>query len=993
MKRVLIALVNLIIVAAVVIAVVLYVRNVGNDGLEKSRTTFQSTVSTMEEIANNYMEDSQTIVSGWADYLENVECTMDEAMEVVSAMNAQDDVQVHLIWADTYEGVSSVSHVTSPYDHDVTYASDRLSSLFSSMEADDQLHMTHRYANPIDGSYVVAFCELVSLKDGNADRDAILMRVVPLSLLEERWTFPTEYGDSASIALIDADGNYIIKPSSMKNETLYDFIYSYNKASINADTLKEEVNANESGSFTAENNKGEECFMAYHHLTDNYEWVLVASIPMALLSGSTIDWNIPIMVMAALVLLLLIDLTWYVMIRRGEKKSEAMMLEQKSIIDTLSTEYTTMFLLNPEDGQCEMYRKDEGFTEKTGMQLPDRFAYSNMISAYVQNIVHPEDRERTLQQVKIESMLDTVPEKGTGYVTFRRLINGEEDYFQLGYGRIDEGEHKENLVLGMRNVTETVKAEQEKEKQLREALAAAQHANNAKSVFLSNMSHDIRTPMNAIIGFTTLAAAHIDNKDQVIDYLGKIQTSSDHLLSLINDVLDMSRIESGKVQIEEGEVHLPDVLHDLRTIIIANINAKQQELFIDTLDVEHENVITDKLRLNQVLLNLLSNAIKFTPNGGTISVRVQEKPSKTSGMAHYEFRVKDTGIGMEPEFAEHVFEVFTREQSSTVSGIQGTGLGMAITKNIVDMMGGTITVNSEKGVGTEFVVNVEFKITGDLSQPRAIPELEGLRALVADDDSTTAVSVAKMLGEIGMRADWTLTGKEAVLRTQVAKEENNSYAAYIIDWLMPDMNGIETVRRIRHIIGDETPIIVLTAYDFSSIEEEAREAGVTAFCSKPLFMSELRRVLSNAFSTPQAEEPETPEKVKRADFTGKRILLVEDNEFNREIAVEILSEYGCEVDTAEDGDIAVEKIRQEEAGHYDVVLMDIQMPRMDGYQATRLIRSLPDRAKAEIPIIAMTANAFEEDRQKAVDAGMNGHLAKPIDIPMLQETLTGIFNK
>ena len=991
MKRVLIALVNLIIVAAVVIAVVIYVRDVGDSDLEKSRTSFQSTVSTMEEIANNYMEDSQTIVNGWADYIESEDFTMDEALESVSAMNAQDDVQVHLIWADTFEGVSSAAHVTSPYDNDVTYASKQLSSLFSSIEADDVLHMTHRYANPIDGSYVVAFCELVTLKDSGADRDAILMRVVPLTLLEERWTFPTEYGDSASIALIDAEGNYIIKPSSMKNETFYDFIYSYNKGSMNADALKEEVNGTGSGSFTADDNKGEECFLAYHHLQDNYEWVLMASIPVALLSGNSVDWTIPIMVMAALLVLLMIDLTWYILIRKREKKSETMMLEQKSIIDVLSTEYTTMFILNPENGQCEIYRKDAGFTEKTGMDLPDRFPYANMIDTYVRNIVHPEDRERLLEQASIESLLNTVPETGTGYVSFRRLIAGEEDYYQLGYGRISEGEHKEKLVLGMRDVTEMVKTEQEREKQLREALAAAQHANNAKSVFLSNMSHDTRTPMNAIIGFTTLAAAHIDNKEQVVSYLGKIQTSSDHLLSLINDVLDMSRIESGKVQIEEGEVRLPDILHDLRTIIIANINAKQQELYIDTLDVEHENVITDKLRLNQVLLNLLSNAIKFTPNGGTISVRVQELPSKTAGRANYEFRVKDTGIGMEPEFAEHVFEAFTREQSSTVSGIQGTGLGMAITKNIVDMMGGTITVNSKKGVGTEFVVNVEFEICDEVSESRTIPELEGLRALVADDDSTTAVSVAKMLGEIGMRADWTLTGKEAVLRTQIAKEENDSYAAYIIDWLMPDMNGIETIRRIRRIIGSETPIIVLTAYDWAAIEEEAREAGVTAFCSKPLFMSELRRVLANALKKEEEVEIEAQKEDQGVDLSGKNILLVEDNEFNREIAVEIISAYGCNIDTAEDGDIAVEKISQAAAGRYDLVLMDIQMPRMDGYQATRLIRALPDRNKANIPIVAMTANAFEEDKKKAFEAGMNGHLAKPIDIGKLQEVLKDIL--
>ena len=524
-----------------------------------------------------------------------------------------------------------------------------------------------------------------------------------------------------------------------------------------------------------------------------------------------------------------------------------------------------------------------------------------------------------------------------------------------------------------------------------QSFLVAEEANKAKSTFLSNMSHDIRTPMNAIIGFTTLAASNIDNQEKVKDYLSKILSSSNHLLSLINDVLDMSRIESGKIYLEEQEANLSDILHDIKTIITGQIHAKQLELYMDVMDVTDEDVYCDKTRLNQVLLNLLSNAIKFTPAGGTVSVRVAQLPNAPEGSGLYEIRVKDTGIGMSQQFAKRIFEPFERERTSTVSKIQGTGLGMAISKNIIDMMGGTIEVHTEQDKGTEFVIRVALRLQPERRSAEKIKELEGLKALVVDDDFNTCDSVTKMLVQVGMRSEWTLFGKEAIFRARQSIELGDAFHAYIIDWRLPDMNGIEVTRQIR-ALGDETPIIILTAYDWSDIEAEAKAAGVTAFCSKPMFMSDLRETLLAALGQQKAESGSILPHVNDAfRFKEKRLLLVEDNELNREIALEILGEYGFQIDSAENGVQAVEKVTASKPGDYDLVLMDIQMPLMDGYEATRRIRALENPALAGIPILAMTANAFDEDRKAAMDCGMNGFLSKPIQIEELIHTLQSVF--
>ena len=496
--------------------------------------------------------------------------------------------------------------------------------------------------------------------------------------------------------------------------------------------------------------------------------------------------------------------------------------------------------------------------------------------------------------------------------------------------------------------------------------------------------------MNAIIGFATIAASHIDNKDQVRDCLQKVLSSSNHLLSLINDILDMSRIESGKVQIKEQECNISELMHNLVNIIQPQVKAKQLELFIDTFEVVNEDVLADALKINQVFINLMSNAVKYTPAGGTISFRIMQKTTFRHGYGDYTFIIKDTGIGMSPDFVAHIFEPFEREATATQSGIQGTGLGMAITKNIVEMMNGSISVESKLGKGSTFTVELTLKLQDTKKNAEQLKELHGLRALVVDDDFNICDSVSKMLKKLGMRAEWTTSGREAAYRAKLALEEGDSYHTYILDWQMPELNGVETARKIRKMVGDNAPIIILTAYDWSDIEEEAKAAGITAFCAKPLFMSDLKSALLAANNLLDKTEDVAP--WTTADFKGKRVLLVEDIELNREIAEFILTEAGFLVDCAPDGTDAVSMMEKAEENYYDVILMDVQMPIMNGYEATRSIRNMQRKDVKDLPIIAMTANALEEDKEAALKNGMSAHIAKPLDMDVFISVLNKFVN-
>ena len=786
---------------------------------------------------------------------------------------------------------------------------------------------------------------------------------------------------NASNYVIYPDGRVVIDNSVNRKETIYNFIAMLRDHSdLSEEQITELSNAFAQGSSGNLKVKlGDTSYYLVYEGAAVQDWTMVGLVPVSIVNAN-------------------LDELWFrtAQIVAGIAAGLALLV----ILLIVRRSHTTLRRKNTEISyRDELFQKLSRNVDDVFLMLDAETSKVDYVSPNIERLLGIPWRE-VRQDARVLAALHPKddPERDKNYL--KGLLSGQQREWDTEYEHRETKERRwfHNIAMGSEVegrakyilVMSDRTADRQVNQALSDAVAAAETANRAKSTFLSNMSHDIRTPMNAIIGFTTLAISNIDDTERVKDYLGKTLASSNHLLSLINDVLDMSRIESGKIHLEEVEVNLSDVLHDLKTIVSGQIFAKQLELYMDVMDVTDEDVYCDKTRLNQILLNLLSNAIKFTPAGGTVSVRVRQLAGKVRGCGQYEFRIKDNGIGMSPEFAKKIFEPFERERTSTVSRIQGTGLGMAITKNIVDMMGGTIEVQTAQGKGSEFIIRVPLRVQTEHRPVEKITELEGLKALVVDDDFNTCDSVTKMLVKVGMRAEWTLSGKEAVLRARQSIEMSDAYHAYIIDWRLPDMNGIEVTRRIRSL-NDDTPIIILTAYDWSDIEVEAKAAGVTAFCAKPMFMSDLRETLMSALGQKQTDAAQGLLPDKNADFKGKHILLVEDNELNREIAQEILREYGFLVDSAENGAVAVEKVSTAAPGSYDLVLMDVQMPIMDGYTATRQIRALDDPARAKLPILAMTANAFDEDRRNALESGMNGFLSKPIVIGDLVQELHKIL--
>lgn len=599
-----------------------------------------------------------------------------------------------------------------------------------------------------------------------------------------------------------------------------------------------------------------------------------------------------------------------------------------------------------------------------------------------------DETSRNTMNAHISCMLKGEP---VHFVIQSKDKNGNDAWLQLNGECIGwEGDEPIYLIvyINITDITEQRELQKKLEKQskqLKEALKSAEQANQAKSDFLARMSHDIRTPMNAIMGMATIAKAHVDERERILDCMEKINGASKLLLSLINEVLDMSKIESGRLILSEDEFNVGELLQDLVVMMQPEIKNKQQTLNIHVKNLRHENVKGDTQRIKQVLMNILSNAIKYTPENGRITIEIYEKDPH-NGIGNYQFVFEDNGRGMKPEFLDKIFEPFERASDDEIKRIQGTGLGMSISHKIIQMMGGDIKVESEYGKGSRFTIDMPLVCRDQ--KPDDKIEVEGLEVLVVDDDKIACLNTSSCLREIGINSECVYSGREAIEKVRQHHLAEKEYFAVIIDLKMPQMNGIETTRQIRRFVGADVPIIILSAYDLEEYEAEAKEVKANGFITKPLYKSKLLQVLRSFLDEGDQPEPIRPFKLSNADYSGKRILLVEDNELNREIAVEIIGSTGITIDTAINGLDAVHKVAQSEEGFYQIILMDIQMPIMDGYEATRQIRSLQRRDIAHMPIIAMTANAFSEDVTNAIKAGMNYHLAKPIDIGALMGILS-----
>ncbi len=679
--------------------------------------------------------------------------------------------------------------------------------------------------------------------------------------------------------------------------------------------------------------------------------------------------------------------------RRQQASEEAIQKREKyqlKILAALSQDYSVIYYVDLDKDQSKAVRHDKGLLDTPDADIPLAHQYSEAMHSFINTYVQPDTKESILELCDPQAVICRLREENGFIVRYRILPNHRnQEFFEMHFVNVSENEQEHSMVLGIRCVDEAVQEEQTQKQLLQDALEAANRASAAKSDFMSKMSHDIRTPMNAIIGMTAIAAAHAENPDRVRDALSKISSSSRHLLGLINEVLDMSKVESGTISLASEEFSLSDLLNSMLLMIQPQIQAHKHNLQVHIYDIKHENVIGDSLRIQQVFLNLMSNAVKYTPDGGEINFTVREQAVSARSTGCYEFIVEDNGIGMSEEYLTHIFEPFSRAEDLRTSKIQGTGLGMAITQNIVHMMNGNITVESQLGKGSKFTVTIYLKLQ-DVQDIDA-SELTDLSVLVVDDDESACQSLCTMLDEIGMRSEGCTSGQDAVAAVQHSLNTALPFYAAILDWKMPGMDGLETARAIKRLVGDTLPIIILSAYDWSDIELEARAAGVDAFLSKPVFKSGLIRM----FKSLRNEEPEAPghtsplEPIMQNDFSGRRVLLVEDNDLNREIAREVLEMAGLTVEEAVNGQIAVDMFSAANAGYYSLILMDIQMPVMNGYDAAAAIRALKHPDALRVPILAMTANAFVEDIQAAKAAGMNEHLAKPIDF----ETFSSVLKK
>ncbi len=791
------------------------------------------------------------------------------------------------------------------------------------------------------------------------------------------------FGVQGATYLLERDGSVIIsvgtseEPSNLTE-------YFKETGNISDDDLKlfedalDSTNDIDFNSFNYQGKSGSGS--AYITVLEGGDWFLVESFPSSVTGEMTSRANSAGIRLMIMLLIAFLAYLAYLVIKNMLQRRK-LLTENKeilNIIDATSQLFTRFALVDYERNAYE-------YLENKKSTAPEKGSYTELMSYLSKRYIESGDGEKTADVISPEYVKSHLT-KDVPYLQHEYEIdmNGRrwENVSIICISR--KNGKPERVLYAIQDVTALKEREQQIRLALKNSTEAAEAANRAKSDFLARMSHDIRTPMNAIMGMTAVAAMHIDDKERLTDCLSKITISSRHLLALINDVLDMSKIESGKVSLSEEPFSIADMVDSVVTIIKAQVKPKRQDLKVHINEIDHENVIGDHLRLRQVLLNILGNAVKFTPEEGKINFEIRECESRINGMACFEFVCEDNGMGMDKEFLKTIFDPFSR--AGNAKSIEGTGLGMPITRNIVRMMSGEISVESEPGKGSKFTVRLHLKIQARDAED--IKALADLAVLVADDDKDSCVTTCDILSGIGMKPEYVLSGREAVSKTVEAHDSGRGYSALILDWKMPGMDGVETAREIRKKIGDELPILILSAYDWTDIEAEARQAGIQAFIEKPLFRSRLIYALKSVLSEDSEEGNKlVPDDLKNAEFKGRRVLLVEDNELNLEIATELLSYTGVEVESAENGQVAVDKFKASGEGYYDLVFMDIQMPVMNGYEAAVNIRALDRQDSGKVPIIAMTANAFSDDIFKAHEAGMNDHISKPVEVEKLIEAL------
>ena len=831
MKKTMVIIVNVFIMIAMLILVVLYSNTQSRNTAQRQIEHFENTTIAMERVTENYLEGEQRICDVWARYINSRNMTIDEAVSFIRISHVLPNASAHIVFLDSLSGLSSKARQDDPDDYSVSY--ERVSLLEDVRWISDigsSINISRAYTNPVNGEQSLAFCNLITLYDPDTDalKDAILLRVLPISELEQKWIFPQEEYENAELSMIDADGNYIIKDHSFKNSNFFEFYRSYNSGDTAAQELFEKITSS-TGSFSMYNSRSEKCILAYTPIASKAEWVLLCFMPMDELNVNTENWMLVGIVSVGLLILFVFDLT---------------------------------------------------------------------VMLYFNQKLHAAARE-------------------------------------------------------------------------------AAFANQAKTDFLSTMSHDIRTPMNAIIGLTTIAKKNLDDTESVRENLQKITLASNHLLTLINDILDISKVESGKLILSPQTFSIVEAVENLVNISQPMIKEKNIEFHFRISRMEKEYLYADQLRLNQIYINILSNAIKYTEPGGHVSVDMREDESKKPGCMQLTYIVSDSGIGMSPEFMANMYQPFSRQTDSRVNSIQGTGLGLAITKQMVDLMNGVINCQSEPGKGTTFTVILDIPIA---ERQREDMVLEPMDVLIVDDDPILLETAADTLKSLGVTADCAESASKALEMITHRHETEQDYRIVILDWKMPDIDGIEMTRRIRSTVSPDIPILLISAYDRTDIEGAAKKAGANAFISKPLFRSTLYDTINDVLGTgAKSAEPEND----YSDLQGMNILIAEDFDVNWEVISALLGMYGINTERAENGRICVEKIKSAAEGSYDLIFMDIQMPEMNGLDATKNIRALDDPWASSIPIIAMTADAFSENVTECLNAGMNGHISKPVDIKLV----------